>query len=369
MIKFLDLQSINGQYSDEIKSAVNNVIDSGVYIGGEVVRKFENEFADYNGTNHCVGVGNGLDAIRAILEGYKELGRLSDGDQIGVPSNTFIATALAVSQAGMIPVLIDPDEDTMNLEYTIISEFIGRNPQVKAIIVVNLYGQRPLDEMSISTLLKEKNILYIEDAAQSHGSYSGTNRKAPYADVSAFSFYPGKNLGAMGDGGAVVTNSSDLAIHVRKYCNYGSSVKYYHSVQGINSRLDPIQAAILSVKLKYLDEEINTRRMIAKMYETQIRNNYIRKPLYLSYGSYHLYVIRCEQRDKLQKYLKDNGIETIIHYPIPIDNQLAYIDDFSDMAFPVAKAISDTCLSLPIGGHLKVSDVSKIINAVNSFKG
>lgn len=362
-IKFLDLKAINARYANEIKQEVSNVIDSGYYIGGPVCKKFEELFAKYNDAKYCIGTGNGLDSIRIILEAYKTLGKLKSGDRVIVPSNTFIATALAVTQAGLVPVLVDSCND-----YVISVQEIKKviKTDIKCIIAVNLYGQRCNYEELIK-LCSDNGILLIEDSAQSHGAlYNG--EKKVFGNAAAFSFYPGKNLGAIGDAGCIVTDDFFLAEACRIYCNYGSREKYVHDIQGINSRLDPIQAAILSVKLKYLDQEISARRNIANEYFKGINNSYIALPNYknINESAYHLFVLRTVYRDELQEYLKQKGIETLIHYPIAISDQKSYKDiEISNSTN--SRRLSAECLSIPIGSHLTYMDVGYIIDVINSF--
>ncbi|MFY9141770.1 DegT/DnrJ/EryC1/StrS family aminotransferase [Sulfuricurvum sp.] len=367
MIPFLDLKIINAQYRTELIDTFTKVIDSGWYIQGNECERFEDEFAAYCGSKHCIGVANGLDALILILRAYKELGVMREGDEVIVPSNTYIASILAISENGLIPVLVEPLLDTYLIDPTRIEEKI--TSKTKAILPVHLYGQT-CDMNAINTLAKKYNLKVIEDSAQSHGAYSGEMRCGNLGDASGFSFYPGKNLGALGDGGAVTTNNDDLAQTIRALGNYGSHKKYENLFKGVNSRLDEIQAAMLRIKLKYLDSEINKRREIANYYLENIQNDLIILPEVLKQNNHvwHLFVIRTEQRDKLQEYLSRDGIQTLIHYPIPPHQQNAYHEWHSEK-YPLSEKIHQEVLSLPIGSHLTPNDVKQIVDTVNSYKG
>ena len=367
MIKFLELKNLNQRFSNQFKEITATFLKSGYYVLGKEVTAFENAFATYCGADFCCGVGNGLDALILILEGYKTLGKLSEGDEVIVPANTFIATVLAVSKAGLTPILVEPDETTFNLSVKNVREAI--TPKTKAIMTVHLYGQiTPMKE--IKALADEYNFLLLEDAAQSHGAIIDGKRAGAWGDAAAFSFYPGKNLGALGDGGAITTSDSELNTTIRSYRNYGSDQKYVHSQKGVNSRLDELQAAFLSVKLKKLDEDNELRRKIAEQYEEGITNPLILTPVHppnrLSHV-WHLYVIRCEHRDRLQKYLRDNSIETLIHYPTPPHKQLAY-KELSHLKFPLTESVHESVLSLPIYPTLIEKDVQHIVNVLNQFR-
>jgi len=323
MIPFLDLKAINQQYRDELVEAATRVIDSGWYIQGEEVGAFEREFSDYCGTQHCVGVANGLDALALTLRAWKEQGRLKEGDEVIVPANTYIASVLAITENRLKPVLVEPDEATFNLCPEKIAAAI--TPETKAILAVHLYGQiAPMKE--IMALAKAQNLLVLEDAAQAHGASIDGKKTGSWGDAAGFSFYPGKNLGALGDGGAVTTDDGELAKTIRALGNYGSHKKYENRYQGLNSRLDEIQAAMLRVKLNYLENEIEQRRSTAKYYLNQIQNPGIQLPYVPCRESHvwHLFVIRCARRDELKDWLSDRGITTQIHYPIPPHKQQAY---------------------------------------------
>lgn len=366
MVEFLSLKKINDQYKSEIMLAIERVVDSGWYILGNEVESFEREFSEYCGTKYAIGVANGLDALTLIFRAYKELGILKDGDEVIVPANTFIASVLAISENNLKPVLVEPDERTYNLAPSIIEEKI--TDKTKAILMVHLYGQ--ISEFkSIKHIAEKHNLLLIEDSAQAHGALSDGLKAGSLGDAAGFSFYPGKNLGGLGDAGAVVTSNRDLFEAVHAIRNYGSYIKYENVFQGVNSRLDEIQAAVLRVKLKYLDLEIEKRKSIATTYLKEINNPLIILPKVSDLDSHvwHLFVIMCEERDELAKYLKSFGISSSIHYPIPIHKQNAYKDDFLDIAFPLTEKISTQVLSLPLSPVLESKDIFSIISVINEF--
>jgi dTDP-4-amino-4,6-dideoxygalactose transaminase len=366
MIKFLDLQAINQRFHTDFASEFERVFDTESLILGESVIDFEAEFGNYCQASHCVGVASGLDALVIILEGYKSLGILKEGDEIIVPANTFIASVLAISKAGLKPILIEPEPSTFNIATIQIGEAITE--KTKAVMAVHLYGLlAPMDELKQFT--HEHKLLLIEDAAQAHGSVLNEKKAGNWGDAAAFSFYPGKNLGALGDGGAITTNNEELAEVMRKYQNYGAKRKYVHELKGINSRLDSLQAAFLSVKLKSLDADNDRRREIANIYEKGISNPHIEKPKHPVQPDshvWHLYVIRCKQRDKLKSYLLANGVETLIHYPIPPHKQEAY-RELNHLSLPLTEQIHAEVLSLPIYPTLSSSDVNRIVVLLNDF--
>lgn len=367
MIKFLDLQKINAQYRDEINVAMANVLDSGWYIMGKALQQFETDFANYCGAKHCIGVANGLDALILTLNAYVELGKINRGDEVLVPANTFIATILAISKVGCKPVFVEPNEATYLLDGANLEAHI--TPKTKAIMPVHLYGQL-VDMESLQAVAKRHNLLVIEDAAQAHGASLMGKRAGGWGDAAGFSFYPGKNLGALGDGGAVTTNDDELAAMVRVLRNYGSQKKYHNQIIGVNSRLDELQAAILGVKLKYLDNEIKERRKVALRYSNEIKNPKITLPEWnsqLDDHVFHLYVIRCEERDNLQQYLKDNGIQTIVHYPIPPHQQAAY-SEFNNLSFPITEQIHREVLSLPMSPVMTTDEVDFVIETLNRYE-
>lgn len=372
MIKFLDIQKITHKYNTEINESVAKVINSGWYLLGEECKRFENNFANYIETKHCVGVANGLDALILIISAYKYLGVMSDGDEIIVSANTYIASIIAVSNNNLIPVLVEPDINTYNIDVDKIEEKI--TSKTKAILAVHLYGQvARMDK--ISELAEKYGLKVIEDSAQAHGAIYGSKRCGNLGNASGFSFYPGKNLGAFGDAGAVTTNDDSLAETIRALANYGSQKKYVNKYKGINSRLDEIQAAILNVKLKYLDIDNQCRRKIAQFYLENIKNEKITLPIVncqlsiVNYQSHvwHLFVVRCDERHKLQKYLADNGIQTLIHYPIPPHKQQAYAE-WSQLSYPVTELIHNEVLSLPISQVLSFEEVKRVVEVLNNFR-
>ena len=359
-ILFLDLCMAYRELQLEIEDAVLSSIRSGIYIGGQDVLAFENEFATYTETKHCVGVGNGLDALRLSL---LALG-IVPGDEVIVPSNTYIATWLAVSHCGAIPVPVEPVAATYNIDPELIEKAI--TPRTKAIIPVHLYGQ-PVDLDPILAIAKKHNLVVLEDAAQAHGARYKGRRIGGHGDAVAWSFYPGKNLGALGDAGAVTTNNPEVADRVRVLRNYGSRVKYVNEVQGFNSRLDPIQAAVLRVKLKVLDEWNTRRRRIAEFYSHKFNERNLIVPFVPDWAQpvWHLYVVQSPHRDEIQKHLDKSGIGSLIHYPIPPHLQQAYCDaGFTTCQFSVAERMARQSLSLPIGPQLDMADASAVIAAV-----
>ncbi|QIR75446.1 DegT/DnrJ/EryC1/StrS family aminotransferase [Sulfurospirillum diekertiae] len=366
MIPFLNLKGINAQYRAELIEACTRVIDSGWYIQGNEHKEFEKEFAKYCGTKHAIGVANGLDALILILRAYKKLGVINNGDEVIVPSNTYIASILAISQNDLVPVLVEPDINTYLIDPTKIEANI--TSKTKAILPVHLYGQTcKMDK--INEIAQKYHLKVIEDSAQSHGAYFGNKRSGNLGDASGFSFYPGKNLGALGDGGAVTTNDDELAQAVRALGNYGSHKKYENLYKGINSRLDEIQAAMMRVKLKYLDDETRKRREVATYYLENIINKNIILPTITckDHHVWHLFVIRTQKRGELQRYLADNGIQTLIHYPIPPHKQVAY-REWNSESYPISEQIHDEVLSLPISGVQSLDDSKLIVKILNDYK-
>jgi len=366
MIPFLDLQALNAQYRTDLIESCIKVIDSGWYIQGNECKEFEQEFAEYCGSKYAIGVANGLDALTLILRAYKEIGIMSDGDEVIVPSNTYIASILAISQNNLIPVLVEPDINTYLIDSSKIEKKI--TSKTKAIMPVHLYGQTcEMDE--IQAIAKNHNLKIIEDSAQSHGAYFKNLRSGNLGDASGFSFYPGKNLGALGDGGAITTNDEKLANTIKALGNYGSNKKYENLYKGINSRLDEIQAAMLRVKLRYLDQEIEKRREIAKYYIENIKNKNIILPIFSERENHvwHLFVIRTQNRNRLQKYLTDNNIQTLVHYPIPPHKQNAY-QEWNNEPYPISEQIHNEILSLPIGGIQTMEMTILIVKVLNEYK-
>lgn len=365
MIPFLDLKDLNAQYRAELIEACTKVIDSGWYIQGNECKEFDKEFAQYCGTKYAIGVANGLDALILILRAYKELGMIKDGDEVIVPSNTYIASILAISQNNLVPVLIEPDINTYLIDPTKIEEKI--TSKSKVILPVHLYGQT-CEMDKINEIAKKYNLKVIEDSAQSHGAYYKDKRSGNLGDASGFSFYPGKNLGALGDGGAVTTNDEDLANAIKALANYGSHKKYENLYKGINSRLDEIQAAMLRVKLRHLDDESNKRREIANYYLENIKNIHIILPTVRVEDNHvwHLFVIRTKKRDELQKYLFDNGIQTLIHYPIPPHKQNAY-KEWNNNNYFISEQIHEEVVSLPISGVQSFDVTQNIVEIINKY--
>jgi dTDP-4-amino-4,6-dideoxygalactose transaminase len=365
MIPFLSLKDLNDSFQPELNQALCRVSDSGWYLLGTEVKAFEHAFAQYCGTKHCIGVANGLDALILILRAYKELGFMKDGDEVIVPANTYIASILAISANNLTPILVEPNEATYALDPTLIESKI--TDKTKAILSVHLYGQ--LSDMdAINAIAQKHNLKVIEDSAQSHGALLNGKRSGNLGDASGFSFYPGKNLGCLGDGGAVTTNDDQLAQAIRTLANYGSQQKYVNEFKGMNSRLDEIQAAVLSVKLPRLDQDTERRREIAQMYLDGIQNTSIALPFVVTPEghAWHLFVIRCKERTKLQSYLSENGIQTLIHYPIPPHKQGAY-SELNEMSFLITENIHNEVLSLPMSPTLSNEQVSKVIDVINKF--
>lgn len=367
MIKFLDLQKINLVHQQEIEERILNTFRSGWYLLGNEVKNFEANLAEYTGSQHAIGVANGLDALRLILRAYIELGVFQKGDEIIVPANTYIASVLAISDNHLVPVLVEPDINNYNIDISKIEEKITK--KTKGILIVHLYGRVVFSE-TLKNIAEKYNLKIIEDNAQAIGAEWDLIKSGNLGDAAGFSFYPGKNLGALGDAGGITTNNEDLAKCIRALANYGSSQKYVNIYQGLNSRLDEIQAAVLDVKLKYIDEENKKRNSIAQRYITEISNPNIilpEMPKKENEHVWHLFVIRTELRDEFQNYLLENGIQTLIHYPIPIHKQKAY-KDWNHLSFPITEKIHKEVLSLPISPVLDDTEVTEIINKLNLFK-
>ena len=365
MIKFLDLQKINAQYEQELKIAANRVIDSGWYLMGKELETFEQSYATLCNVEFALGVANGLDALRLIFKGYIELGIMTKGDEVIVPANTYIASVLAITDNDLIPVFVEPNLETYNLDSNKIEVAITN--KTKAILTVHLYGQNSIDDQMLE-ICSRNDLKLIEDGAQSHGAKWNNKISGGIGDAAGHSFYPGKNLGALGDAGAVTTNDKDLARTISALRNYGSEKKYENIYKGLNSRLDEIQAAFLNVKLKYIQNDINNRRKIAEYYLNNIKNENIILPYVIQEQGHvwHLFVIRTKNRDRLQTYLLNNGIQTIIHYPIPIHHQKAY-SNFKYLELPITELIHNNVLSLPMGAHLTNEDLSQIVHIINTF--
>ena len=379
MIKYLDLKRINDLYDAEIREAICGVLDSGWYLKGEATRRFEQAYAEYIGTKHCIGCGNGLDALKLIIRAYMEMGVMQLGDEVIVPANTYIASILAITECGLNPILVEPSLDTLQIDDTLIERAI--TPRTRAIMIVHLYGRCAYTDR-IGYICLRHNLKLIEDNAQAHGCHfvesDGVSRcqskTGSLGDAAGHSFYPGKNLGALGDAGAVTTNDQQLADIVRALGNYGSHQKYIHDYCGYNSRIDEIQAAILDVKLKHLDAANQRRKEIAARYERELSNPLVRIVQSIRDCVYHIFPIFCEHRDELLRYLADNGIETQIHYPISPHKQRCYNGQCSmfnvqwnTLLLPITEQIHAHELSIPCHQALTDDDVSTIIRLLNQF--
>jgi len=365
MIKFLDLQKVNNQFADEISTAINNVMNSGWYLLGEENKKFEEAYSNFIGTKYALGVANGLDALRLILRAYIELGLMKEGDEVIVPANTYIASILAITDNNLVPVFIEPNEvnyqiDDSKIEYAISS-------RTKAIMIVHLYGACSYTN-KISEICKKYNLKLIEDNAQAHGCYFENKMTGSIGDAAGHSFYPGKNLGAIGDAGAITTHDKELYDVIKALANYGSSQKYVCNYKGFNSRLDEVQASVLNIKLRYLTKDTEKRRDAAQYYYSNIKNEIIKLPIIADWNSnvFHLFPIFTNRRDELQVYLADNGVQTLIHYPIPPHKQVCY-KEFNDLSFPLTEKVHNEELSLPISPVLTEAELSKIVNLINCF--
>lgn len=366
MIKFLDLQKITAKYADEIHEAVLRVVDSGWYLQGAENERFEHNFAQYIGTEHAIGCANGLDALIWIFRAYIEMGVMQPGDEVIVPANTYIATILAITENGLTPVLVEPRLSDYQIDDSLIESAITE--RTKAICIVHLYGQCAYTER-IGELCKRYNLKLVEDNAQAHGCLYQGRKTGSLGDAAGHSFYPGKNLGAFGDAGAVTTSDKALADTIRALANYGSSKKYVFEYTGRNSRLDEIQAAILDVKLRHLDEDVALRQSVAQRYCAEITNPKIIVPSISDWKAhaFHLFPVRCAERDRLQQYLSEQGIQTIIHYPIPPHKQECY-RQMNHLSLPVTEQIHNEELSLPISPVMSEEEISAVINAVNKFE-
>lgn len=365
MIEFLNLKSINDRYSSELKEACSRVIDSGWYIMGNELAAFEQEFAAYCGTKYCIGVANGLDALTLTLRAWKELGRLQAGDEVIVPANTYIASVLAITENDLVPVLVEPDEDTFNLNTSNIQSALTE--KTKAILPVHLYGRiSPMDE--IMEIASEYQLLVLEDCAQSHGAKIKDKKCGAWGHAAGFSFYPGKNLGALGDAGAITTNDKELYDVLVALRNYGSHKKYENKYQGVNSRLDEIQAAMLRVKLKYLDKDTEHRQYIAQLYLEGISNPKVILPKLTKKEGHvwHLFVLRTSDRPALMEHLEKHGIQTLIHYPTPPHQQGAY-QDLSHLSLPLTETIHEEVMSIPMGPNISMKEASAIVKIINLY--
>ena len=382
MIPFLSLKDVNGQYADELKEAACRVIDSGWYLQGSATAAFEQHYADYIGTRHCVGVANGLDALTLIYRAYIEMGVMKPGDEVIVPANTFIASILAITENGLTPVLVEPDEETLEIDDRLIEAAI--TPRTRSLMVVHLYGRCAYTE-HIGCLCRQYGLKLVEDNAQAHGCWfeRGERREergetkeergerlrtGSLGDAAGHSFYPGKNLGALGDGGAVTTDDTALADCLRALANYGSQQKYVCRYRGRNSRLDELQAALLDVRLRHLDDDNRHRQQVAAYYYDHIENPLVRLPRRLddAQNVYHLFPVLCPERDRLQQYLHRQGIQTLIHYPVPPHRQQCYAE-WHDLQLPITERIHEQELSLPMSPVLTMDEARRVVEALNAF--
>lgn len=367
MIKFLDLQKITRKYADEVHEAVNRVVDSGWYLQGKENEKFETNYAQYVGSKYAIGCANGLDALIWIFRAYIETGVMQPGDEVIVPANTYIASILALTENGLKPVLIEPSIETYQIDDSKIEEAITE--RTKAVLIVHLYGQCAYTD-KIGELCKKYSLKLVEDNAQAHGCKFGGKKTGALGDAAGHSFYPGKNLGALGDAGAVTTDDEELAKTVRALANYGSQKKYVFEYCGRNSRLDEIQAAVLDVKLKHLDEDIAIRKQVAEYYINNITNPGIITPIVKDWDAhvFHLFPVRTKKRDELHKYLAENGVQTVIHYPIPPHRQECY-KEWNELLFPITEQIHDEELSLPMSPVLTAKEIRTVVDQLNAWKG
>ncbi len=368
-VPFLDLKAVNAGYVAEIKDSINRVLDSGWYVLGQEVEVFEEEFKLWCGVEHAVSVSSGLAALELIFRAWIELGALQEGDAIAVPSNTYIASVLAISGAGLVPVLIEPDSESLNISASGLAAYKGN--AVKAVMVVHLYG-RAAEMSELSAYCERVGLLMVEDAAQAHGAIVDDCRVGAWGDAAGFSFYPGKNMGAMGDGGMITCKDPELARMLKMLRNYGSEVKYKHELRGRNERLDELQAAILRVKLKYIDRDNAKRREIAHCYRKGLSNPLVllpKEPVNGEAHVWHLFVVRVKQRKEFMDFLRDKEVGFMVHYPIPIHKQAAYSDDFAGLELPFTEAIHDEVVSLPLSPVMSEQQVARVIDVVNQFTG
>ena len=366
MVKFLDLQAITAVHGDEIKAAVNRVIDSGWFLQGNENQQFELDYAKYIGTGHCVAVANGLDALKLIMRGYKEMGIIKDGDEIIVPANTYIATILAITDNNLVPILVEPTFDHLEMDIDQVEQHI--TPRTKGVMTVHLYGRIAYND-KLGEICKKYGLKLMEDCAQSHGCAWKGIKTGALGDAAAHSFYPAKNLGALGDAGAVTTNDQELASVIRALANYGSPQKYIFKYVGMNSRMAETDAAVLDVKLKYLDEDNQARQKLAAYYYENIKNPLITLPKRIADENnvYHQFPIFCEKRDELQAFMKENGIQTLIHYPIPPHKQECY-KTWNNCSYPITEKIHAQELSIPMNQVLKRLEAKLIVDSLNSFR-
>ena len=366
-LPFLSLHDLTAKYCDEIHKAIMRVVDSGWYLQGDENERFEQHYSNFIGTKYCVGCANGLDALIWIYRAYLELGIMQPGDEVIVPANTYIASVLSITENGLKAVLVEPNPETLELDDTKIEEAI--TPRTKSILLVHLYGRCAYSE-KIADICRRYGLHLVEDNAQAHGcTYKGV-KTGSIGEAAGHSFYPGKNLGALGDGGAVTTDNKELADCIRALANYGSQKKYVFKYCGRNSRLDEIQAAVLDVKLRYLDEDNRLRQQVAAYYYDNIQNTLITRPTRMpdENNVYHLFPVLCQQRDELQQYLKENGIQTLIHYPIPPHLQECYKDEWGKVSLPITERLAKQELSLPISQVMSECDLEVVVNTINRWR-
>lgn len=366
MVKLLDLQAITAMHGDEYKEAVNRVIDSGWFLQGNENKQFEADYAKYIGTDNCIAVANGLDALYLLMRGYKEMGLMQDGDEIIVPANTYIATIIAITRNNLVPVLVEPTWEHLEIDVDQIEKHI--TPKTKGVMIVHLYGRIAYND-KLGEICKKYGLKLMEDCAQSHGCVWKGVKTGALGDSAAHSFYPGKNLGAFGDAGAVTTNDAELASVIRALANYGSQKKYVFKYVGMNSRMSEPDAAVLDVKLKYLDEDNAKRQQLAAYYYEHINNPLITLPKRIADENnvYHQFPILCERRDELQQYLTENGIQTLIHYPIPPHKQECY-KEWNERSYPITEKIHAQELSIPMNQVLTMEEAEEVVRVINSFK-
>ena len=365
MVKLLDLQAITAMHGDEYKAAINRVIDSGWFLQGNENKKFEENYAKYIGTKHCIDVANGLDALYLLMRGYKEMGKMQDGDEIIVPANTYIATILSITKNNLVPVLVEPTWESLEIDIDRIEDAI--TPKTKGVMLVHLYGRVAYNDR-LGEICKSYGLKLMEDCAQSHGCEWKGVKTGALGDSAAHSFYPGKNLGAFGDAGAITTNDSELASVVRALANYGSQKKYVFKYVGLNSRMSELDAAVLDAKLRYLDEDNKKRQKLAAYYYKHITNPLITLPKHIpdKNNVYHQFPVFCKRRDELQEYLKEKGIQTLIHYPIPPHKQECY-KDWNGRSYPITEMIHDQELSIPMNQGLSEQEAEEVVMVINSF--
>ena len=366
MVKLLDLQAITAMHGDEYKKVVDRVIDSGWFLQGKENNQFEMDYAKYIGTDHCIAVANGLDALYLLMRGYKEMGFMRDGDEIIVPANTYIATIISITRNNLFPVLVEPTWENLEIDIDQIESAV--TPKTKGVMIVHLYGRVAYNE-KLGNICKKHGLKLMEDCAQSHGCAWNGVKTGALGDAAAHSFYPGKNLGAFGDAGAITTNDAGLASVIRALANYGSQKKYVFKYIGLNSRMSELDAAVLDVKLKYLDEDNAQRQKLAAYYYENIDNPLITLPARIADENnvYHQFPILCERRDELQEYLKENGIQTLIHYPIPPHKQECY-KEWNERSYPISERIHAQELSIPMNQVVSEKEAEEVVRVLNAFK-